>query len=114
MIANQDQPLVETTEMLVAPWAVDGDPPLEHRARNVHAPWNDPVKVAGILRADIDDGPVIYGGRKGVGSGEPGDLLRGLFDQTLERPPPRAAIDGRIRPLRARRLYQVEPARLAV
>jgi len=59
VIANQDQPLVETAEMLVAPWVVEGDPPLEHRARDMQTRGTDAVKVEGVLRADVDDDPVI-------------------------------------------------------
>jgi hypothetical protein len=55
---NEDQLLVKAGEVEVAPRALQGDPPLEHRTRDVQAPGNDTVKITGSLRADVDDDPV--------------------------------------------------------
>jgi hypothetical protein len=52
--------LVEAAEVDVAPRAIDCDPPFDHRPRDVQAPWNDAVKLASILRADVDDESVGF------------------------------------------------------
>jgi hypothetical protein len=62
VVTDQDQQLVDSTEVNVAPRAVDRDPPLEHRPRNVQAPRDDPISLTGILGADINDEPVGRGG----------------------------------------------------
>ena len=61
VVANEDQLLVEVAEVAVAPWAVQGDPPLEHRPRDVQASRDDAVELAGVVGADVDDDAV--GGR---------------------------------------------------
>jgi len=49
MVAQQDQLLVEAADVVVAPGAVDGDPPLEHRPRDMQAPRDNAVELAGVL-----------------------------------------------------------------
>jgi hypothetical protein len=61
VVADEDQLLVAAAEVPVAPRAIQGDPPLEHRPWDVHAPRDDAVEVAGVLRADVDDDPVDCG-----------------------------------------------------
>jgi hypothetical protein len=61
VVANEDQPLVEAAEVEVSPRAIQGGAPLEHCPRDVQAAGNDAVNLAGVLRADVDDEPVICG-----------------------------------------------------
>lgn len=58
VVADEDQPLVKAAEVAVAPWAVQCDPPLEHRPRDVQASGDDTETLAGVLRTDIDDDAV--------------------------------------------------------
>src|SRR5450755_1494036 len=46
VVTDEDQLLVAAAEVPVSPRALQGDPPLEHRPRDVHAPRNDAVKLA--------------------------------------------------------------------
>ena len=84
VIANEDEPLAEAAEMPVPPGAVNGDPPFEHGPRDVHRLGDDAVKLASVLRANVDDDGIGRGGGKGVWSVEPGDPLRGLLEQTVK------------------------------
>ena len=61
MIANENQPLFHASEIYVAPRAIEGDPPLEHRPRDVQAVWDHPMKLPGVMRANVDDDPVNRG-----------------------------------------------------
>ncbi len=61
MVAEEDEPLVEASEVDVPPRAIDRDPPLEHRPRYMQAPRNDAEKLAGVLRPDVDDEAVGCG-----------------------------------------------------
>jgi hypothetical protein len=47
----------------------------------VEASRNDAVKLAGLLRANVDDQAVGGGGRVRLRGGESGDLLGSLIDQ---------------------------------
>ena len=62
VVTDQDQLLVEAADVGVAPWAVHGDPPFEHGSRDVQASGNHAMKLAGVLRPDVDDHPVDAGG----------------------------------------------------
>jgi hypothetical protein len=55
VVADEDESLVEAAEVHIAPWTIECDPPFEHGSRDVQAPWHDTVKLAGILRADVDE-----------------------------------------------------------
>ena len=84
MVTNEDQLLVEPAEVMVTPWAIECDAPLEHRSRDVNGSRNDAVKLACVLRPYVDDDPAVCGGRERLWSLEPCDPLRGLVDQTVE------------------------------
>ena len=62
VVANEDQLLVEASEVEAAPRAIHGDPPLEHRPRDVQTRWDDTVNLAGVRRTDVDDDPTGGGG----------------------------------------------------
>ena len=55
MVADQDQLLVESADIRVAPLAVQRDPPLQHCSRDVDAPWDHSVKFTRVLRANVED-----------------------------------------------------------
>lgn len=88
MVANEDQPLVEAAEVEVAPRAIQRNPPLEHRPRDVQAPGDDALKLAGVLRADVDDDPVGRGGREGLSSIEPRLTQQPRTRKSADRPAP--------------------------
>lgn len=83
MVANQDQPLVQAAEVRIAPRAFQGDPPLEHRARDVQAPGYDAVKFPSVLGADVDDDPVSCRGRERFWRVKSGDPAGSLPDQAV-------------------------------
>lgn len=85
VIAHEDQPLVEAGEVLVTPWTVEGDPPLEDGPRNMEASRDDSTELAGVLGTDIDDEPVVRTRREGLGGREPGDVLGGFIDEGVQR-----------------------------
>lgn len=58
VVADENQLLVAAAEVPVAPRAIQGDPPHEHRPRDVHAPRDDALELASVRRANVDDHPV--------------------------------------------------------
>lgn len=85
VIANENQPLFGAAEIEVAPRAVKCDPPFEHRSRDVQTLWDHPMKLARVMRANVDDDPVDRGGGESPSSVKPRDPARGLLNQTIKR-----------------------------
>src|SRR5436305_1508942 len=84
VIADKDQLLFRAAQVPVAPRAVHGDAPLEHRPRDVQAPGYDSVGLTGILRADVDDDPAFGRSREGLEWLESGYPAGSHLDQTVQ------------------------------
>ena len=84
MVAEQDDLVVETADMRVAPGAVRVGAPLEDGSGDMKRAGHDAVSLAVAVGADVDQERPAPGGAVGVGRGEADDPVRGFREQVVE------------------------------
>ncbi len=84
VVADEDDLPVEAADMRVPPAALRREPPLEHRARDVHGLRDDSGMLTVGVGADVDDQRAVRRGRERLVSAQAFDPAPRALEQLLE------------------------------